>query len=545
METPLLKDIIIIFGLSVLILFVFHRIRLPAIVGFLFTGILVGPYGLGLIQAIKDVESLAEVGVVLLLFIVGIEFSLKKLIQIKRSILIGGSTQVLLTILLTSFFAIQLGINIKIAIFIGFLLSLSSTAIVLKYIQDKREIDTPHGRTTLAILIFQDIIFVPMMLIIPILSGTDENIFKSLLLLLAKGISIIFLMYVCIKWLIPKVLHYIILTRSRELFIFSVLSICFAMSWFTHILGLSFALGGFLAGLIISETEYGHHAISNVLSFRDILTSLFFISVGMLFDINFLLNEPLIIISLTASIVIIKSIVSIIASATIGYPLRTNVLVGLSISQIGEFSFVLIASGVQHKLISHGGNIYNYILSITILTMTITPFIMKLSLPLSKAVLRLGLPKKLLHGWYTTKHEELKAESLRDHLVIIGFAVNGKNLAKAAKLAKIPYVIIEMNPETVKKERAKGEPIYFGDASYELILEQVNCEMAKVVVVAISDFEATERIITTIRKLYPDIYIIARTHFFQDMLALYKLGADDVIPQEYETSVEIFARVMV
>ncbi len=544
METPLLKDIIIIFGLSIVVLFLFHRIWVPAIVGFLVTGILVGPHGLGLIHAVHEVKGLAEVGVVLLLFIIGIEFSLKKFLQIKKLILIGGSIQVIATVLIITFIAMQFGVSFEKGIFIGFLISLSSTAIVFKIIQDKSEIDSPHGKIILGILIFQDIVFVPMILVTPFLAGLEQNIWESVLFLLAKGVGIILLVIVGTKWVIPKLLYHIVKTRSRELFMLSVFVICFAISWFTNMLGLSFALGGFLAGLIISETEYNHQVISNILPFRDIFTSFFFISIGMLLNIGFLVKEPAMILLLTLSALTIKAIISFAASQTLGFPLQINVLVGLAVCQVGEFSFVLFETGLEYKLFSTNDSIYHYILSVTILTMTITPFITKLAPSLSKLLLRLPLPRKVVHGWHSPSKEEEKAESLKDHLIIIGFGVNGRNLARAAKVAKIPYVIIDMNPETVKNERLKGEPIFFGDASYEAILEHVSCRNAKVVVVAISDPVATKRMIETIRRLNQKAHIIARTRFLHEMLPLYSLGADDVIPQEYETSVEIFARVM-
>ncbi|HEO64686.1 MAG TPA: potassium transporter KefB, partial [Spirochaetes bacterium] len=406
------------------------------------------------------------------------------------------------------------------------------------------EIDSPHGKIILGILIFQDIVFVPMILVTPFLSGLEQNIWGSILLLFAKGVGVILFVIIGTKWVIPKLLYHIVKTRSRELFMLSVFVICFAIAWFTNLLGLSFALGGFLAGLIISETEYNHQVISNILPFRDIFTSFFFISIGMLLDVGFLVKEPAMILLLTFSVLVIKSIISFFASQTMGFPLSVNVLVGLAVCQVGEFSFVLFETGLKYKLFSTDDDIYHYILSVTILTMTITPFITNLAPGVSKLLLRLPLPKKVVHGWLSPSKEEEKAESLKDHLIIIGFGVNGRNLARAAKVANIPYVIIDMNPETVKKEGLKGEPIFFGDASYDSILEHVNCSSAKVVVVAISDSVASKRMIETIRRLNPKAHIIVRTRFLHEMLPLYNLGADDVIPQEYETSVEIFARVM-
>ena len=261
MEIPLLNDIVVIFGLAIAVLFICHRLRVPAVVGFLLTGIFVGPYGLGLINALHEVEILAEIGVVLLLFTIGIEFSFKRMLEIKKSILMGGSIQVLLTLLVTFLIARQLGQPIGESVFIGFLISLSSTAIVLKLIQERAEVDSPHGRTTLGILIFQDIIIVPMILVTPLLTGATGNLGESILVLIAKGIGIIGLVFASAKWIIPQVLYQIARTRSQELFILSIVVICLAVAWLTSSAGLSLALGAFLAGLIISESEYSHQAL--------------------------------------------------------------------------------------------------------------------------------------------------------------------------------------------------------------------------------------------------------------------------------------------
>ena len=289
---PLLSDIVIIFGLSIMVLFVFNRLRIPAIVGFLLTGVLAGPYGLGLIKAIHEVEVLAEIGVVLLLFTIGMEFSLKALLRIRKSILLGGSLQVLLTILVTFVLAsLQVGRTFGESLFIGFLVCLSSTAIVLKLLQEKAEMDSPHGQTSLAILIFQDLIVIPMMLFTPLLAGMGGEIGQSLLILFAKGAGVIVLVILSAKWIVPQLLYQIAQTRSREVFLLTVVVLCFAIAWLTSSVGLSLALGAFLAGLIISESEYSYQALGNILPFRDVFTSFFYVSVGMLLDVGFVVEN--------------------------------------------------------------------------------------------------------------------------------------------------------------------------------------------------------------------------------------------------------------
>jgi len=540
MEIPLLNDIVIIFVLSIAILFICHQLRVPAIVGFLLAGILAGPYGLGLVKAVHEVELLAEVGVVLLLFTIGIELSLEKLLQIKKSVLMGGSIQVLLTFLVTFVIAMQLGQPVGNSIFIGFLISLSSTAIVLKLIQERAEVDSPHGRTALGILIFQDIIIVPMILITPLLAGAPGGAGESVLILIAKGIGIIGLVIVSAKWIVPQVLYQIARTRSRELFILSIVVICLAVAWITSSAGLSLALGAFLAGLIISESEYSHQALGSILPFRDVFTSFFFVSIGMLLDVGFLFRQPGTIVLIALGILVIKSIIACFATVLLGFPFRTSILVGLALSQVGEFSFILSKTGVEHGLLT--GNIYQMFLAFSVLSMAATPFIITLAPRLADIILRLPLPKRLISGFYPVP--EIKIKSKKDHLIIIGFGVNGRNVARAARLSGIPYVVIEMNPETVKSEQAKGEPIYYGDSTQEVVLQRANIKDARIVVTAINDPAATRRITEIIRRLNQKVHLIVRTRYFQEMKPLYELGANEVIPEEFETSMEIFTRVL-
>jgi monovalent cation:H+ antiporter-2, CPA2 family len=540
MEIPLLNDIVIIFGLAITVLFICHRLRVPAVVGYLLTGIFVGPYGFGLVKAVHEVEILAEIGIVLLLFTIGIEFSLKKLLQIRKSVLMGGSLQVFLTFLAALFIARRFGQAFGEAVFIGFLVALSSTAIVLKIIQERAEVDSPHGRTTLGILIFQDIIIVPMILVTPLLAGATGNLGESVLVLIAKGVGIIGLVFVSAKWIVPQVLYQITRTRSQELFILSIVVICLAVAWTTSTAGLSLALGAFLAGLIISESEYSHQALGNILPFRDVFTSFFFVSIGMLLDVGFLFRQPGTIALIALGILVLKAIIACFATVLLGLPFRTSILVGLALSQVGEFSFILSRTGVEHGLLS--GNIYQMFLAFSILSMAATPFIIKLAPRAADIILRLPLPKRLISGFYPVK--EIKTKSKKDHLIIIGFGVNGRNLARAARLSGIPYAVIEMNPETVRNEQAKGEPIYFGDSTQEVVLQHANIKDARIVVTAINDPASTRRITEIIRRLNQKVYLIVRTRYLQEMKPLYDLGANEVIPEEFETSVEIFTRVL-
>ncbi|OGL43967.1 MAG: potassium transporter KefB [Candidatus Schekmanbacteria bacterium RBG_13_48_7] len=540
MEIPLLNDIVVIFGLSIVVLFICHRLRVPAVVGFLITGIFLGPYGLRLVKEIHHVEILAEVGIVMLLFTIGIEFSLKRLLQIRKSVLMGGSLQVLLTFFSTLFLAKQFGQAFNKAFFFGFLVALSSTAIVLKLIQERAEVDSPHGRTTLGILIFQDIIVVPMMLVTPLLAGAIGNLGESLLILLVKGIGIILLVMVSAKWIVPQLLYQIARTRNRELFLISVVVICLGVAWLTSRAGLSLALGAFLAGLIISESEYSHEALGNILPFRDVFTTFFFVSIGMMLDIRFLFQQPGLIVLIALSVLVLKAIIAGSVTILMGFPLRTGILVGVALGQIGEFSFILSRVGVEHGLLT--GNNYQMFLAVTIISMAVTPFMIALAPRIADTILRIPFPKRLISGFYPIPVQN--EVHRKDHLVIVGFGVNGRNVARAAGLAGIPNVIIEMNPETVRSEQAKDVSIYYGDATHETVLQHANIKEARIAVVAINDPAATRRITEIIRRLNPRVYLIVRTRYLQEMKPLYELGAAEVIPEEFETSIEIFTRIL-
>lgn len=543
MAIPILLDIVIILGLAVPVLFVCHQLRVPAIVGFLLTGILAGPHGLSLIRTPHEVEILAEVGVVLLLFTIGIEFSSSSLWHLKRSVLMGGTTQVLLSILVTVLVARHFGLGWHRSVFFGFLASLSSTAIVLKLFQEKAEIESPHGKTGLAILIFQDIVAVPMMLMIPLIAGVGGESGATLLVLLAKALGIVCVALVSARWIVPHLFYHVARTRSRELFLLTVIVLCFAIAVLTAGMGLSLALGAFLAGLILSESEYSHQALSNVLPFRDIFTSIFFISIGMLMNVRFFILQPVLILAIALGVMGMKTITAGLAAALLGFPLRTIILTGFALNQVGEFSFILSRAGLEFGLLSE--HTYGLFLAVSVLTMAATPFVTAAGPRLADRMARLPLPKRLKAGLYpVVKDKAAGKQGFKDHLIIIGYGVNGRNVARAAKEARIPYVIVEMNPMTVRIERANNEPIVYGDASQEAVLEHAGVERARVMVVGIPDPAATRMAIASARRLCPKLHIIARTRFLQELHPLRELGANEVIPEEFETSVEIFSRVL-
>jgi CPA2 family monovalent cation:H+ antiporter-2 len=317
------------------------------------------------------------------------------------------------------------------------------------------------------------------------------------------------------------------------------------VAWLTSSIGLSLALGAFLAGLIISESEFSFQALGSILPFRDVFTSIFFISIGMLFDVGYFFRNPAVILLLAAGVIILKTCIAAVVPGIMGFPLRTMVLVGLAIGQVGEFSFILLQSGLDMHLIDV--KLYHTFLGVSILTMVATPFIMGSGNSIARLVFKLPLPQRIKSGFSRNSlidGDGGGAEKRQDHLIIIGYGINGRNVARAAKVAGIPYFILEMNPETVQNEKAKGEPIFYGDATQPEVLRHMDIGTARVVVVAIPDPVATRRVIEVARNLNPLVHIIARTRFFEEMLPLVELGASEVVPEEFETSVEIFTRVL-
>ena len=540
MEMPLLGDIAVIFVLSVLVLFIFHKIKAPTIVGFLVTGVLAGPQGMGLIQAVDQVEVLSEIGVILLLFTIGLEVSLKDLMKIKKYVLVGGSLQVSLTILAVYAIMRFMEYPAGTSILLGFLVSLSSTAIVLRIIQSKDELYTPQGRTILGILIFQDIAIVPLMLAAPLLPGAIGDTTDSSLAIIARGLGLIVLVIISAKWIVPTTLYHIARIGDRELFLLSLVGICFAVAWITSLAGLSLGLGAFLAGLTISESQYSHQAFGSVLPLRDAFTSFFFVSIGMLLDVNFLMQNPQYILLLASGVMLLKALIAGTVIAFLGLPLRITILVGLALSQIGEFSFVLSKVGLEYALLSK--DIYQIFLDVAVLTMAATSFIISISIKVADAATR--LPRSRKWSNHSLPPETPNIEIMKDHIIIVGYGVNGRNVARSAKNEGIPYVVIDIDPDIVDLDQRIGEPISYGDATQDYVLKNAGIANARVMVIAISDRSATRRITDLARRMNRDMYIIARTRYIHEIKILQNLGANEVIPEEYETSLEIFSRVL-
>ena len=539
-----LANLLLIFTASIAVVFVFHQFRLPSIAGFLVAGALIGPHGLNLISDIGTVQVLAEIGIVLLLFTIGIEFSMAQLLSMRRLMFLAAPIQIGGVLLIAWLGAMLIGLSWRQGLFWGFLFSLSSTAIVLKTLAERGDIDSIHGRSTIGILICQDLAVVPMMLLMPILAGQSEGGGLSILLTLGESVLVVLLVIAASWYLIPKLLGYIVRSRSRELFLLTIIVSCLGIAWLTSLGGLSLALGAFIAGLVISESEYSHQAIAEVLPFRDSFNSLFFVSVGILMDWRVLLSHPLPVVGLLVTVLLVKFFAGTGAVLLAEVPPRSAVMVGIALAQVGEFSFLLAQQGQESGFFR--GDPYQVFLAVSVLSMIVTPFLMQWSPHLARRTeawqrLRHWLPSR------TTAHvQQIEGKQIRKkgHVIIAGYGLNGRNLARVLGETEIPYLVLDLDGNTVSREAKHGLPVYYGDGTNPNVLRHMRVEDAKVLVVAISDPFTTRRAVQVAKGLNPNLHVVVRTRYLRELEELHQLGADDVVPEEFETSIEIFSLVL-
>jgi CPA2 family monovalent cation:H+ antiporter-2 len=540
MDFTILKDIVIIFALSTFVNLVFSRIRIPTIIGYLLTGIIAGPYALALIQSIHEIELMAEIGIILLLFSIGMEFSLNHLLKIRRIVFLGGFLQLITTAVITMLIARFYDLTWNSALFIGFITALSSTAVVLKLLQERSELTSNYGRTVLGILIFQDVILVPLLLFVPIMGGDAVNMPVEILVLILKAFIIIGLVYIGNKWLMPKILHAIALRRNQELFLMSILLICLSVALLTSELGMSLAFGAFLAGLMISESEYSHNVFGNIIPFKDTFTSFFFVSIGMLLDLDFVMENYLLIIATVALVIILKMIIGSFCAFILGHTLKGTILVGIAISQVGEFSFILAELGTEYDLISPF--YFQLFLATAIITMAISPFIIQVASPVADLILKLPVPKFLVEGLFPLK--QIEVPNLSNHLVLIGKDSRALKLSLMANYMELPYVSIVFDPALARERQKKGETVIYGDAINIPILEKAHVDHAKIVIISIGDLMIAMAVTEKVRLLNKHAIILVRTRHVHDIEELYKAGADQVIPEEFETAINLFERIL-
>ena len=540
MELNILKDILIIFALSTLVNYLFTRVKIPTIIGYLLTGIVAGPHLTGIVHSDTNIELLAEIGVVLLLFTIGLEFSLKHLIKIRRIVFFGGFLQVAITAFVVMLLARGYDLNFPAALFVGFLTALSSTAVVLKVLQERSEVTSNYGRTVLGVLIFQDLLLVPLLLFTPLMGGEVNHLGQDFLMLGIKSVLIIVMVFVGHKWLMPYVLHAIAMTKNQELFFMSILLICLAVAFLTHELGMSLAFGAFLAGLMISESEYSHNAFGHIVPFKDTFTSFFFVSIGMLLDIGFVLDNMGIVLITVFFVILLKLIVGGFTGFVLGHTFRGQVMVGFALAQVGEFSFILAKLGQDYQILSD--YFYQLFLSVAIVTMSVTPFMIIGARPLANWFLKLPIPQFMIDGLFPLK--EIEVPELKSHMVLIGKDSRSVNLSVMARHIRMPYVSVVFDPAIVKKRQEAGEMVVYGDAMNEPILKKAHVDTAEVVVVSVGDLMSSMAIVEKVRIMNNHAAILVRTRHVEDVEELYRLGATQVIPEEFETAIEIFERVL-
>lgn len=540
MELGVLRDIVIIFALSTAVNFIFTRIKVPAIIGYLITGVIAGPNLLGLISSPGNVEVMAEIGVILLMFTIGLEFSLNHLLKIRKSVFVGGFLQLILTAGVTLLVARVYNMEWKESVFVGFLTALSSTAVVLKLLQERSELTTHYGRTIVGILIFQDIILIPMLLFTPLLGHGGAQIGSELLTLVLKTTGIIVFIYIGNRWLMPGLLHIIAMTRSQELFLMSILLICLAVAMLTHELGMSLAFGAFLAGLMISDSEYSHNAFGNLIPFKDVFTSFFFVSIGMLLDLGFVAEHPWLVITTVLLVIFIKATIAGFTAFLLGHTFFGTVVVGLTLSQVGEFSFILAGLGLGNEIISPYH--YQLFLAVAVTSMALSPMLIQGSKPLANAILKLNLPKFLVDGLFPLPQTEIP--EIRNHIVLIGKDSRAINLAAMIKEMKMPFTSVIFDPERARVQMDKGDLAVFGNATDEPVLRKAYVHTAELVIVSVGYLITAMAIVEKVRSLNKHAFIIVRTRHVTDIEELYRLGANQVVPEEFETAIDFFERIL-
>ncbi|MDA3928844.1 MAG: cation:proton antiporter [Prolixibacteraceae bacterium] len=541
MELTVLKDIVIIFALSTIVNLIFTKIKIPTVVGYLITGIIAGPYVLSLIKGLHEIELMAEIGVILLLFTIGMEFSLKHLVKIRRIVFLGGFIQVFITAFIFYTLAFFFDLNWKEGLFIGFLAALSSSALVLKLLQERSELTSNYGRTVLGILIFQDLLLVPLLLFTNILGDNSVDIGNEIVLIGLKTIFIIGVVYVGNKWVLPKLLQVIAMTKNQELFMMSIFLICLAIALLTSKLGMSLAFGAFLAGLMISESEYIHNAFGSLITFKDTFTSFFFVSIGMLLDVSYLINNYQLVLASVLIVLVLKTIIAGGTGFILGHTFRGTVVVGLALSQVGEFSFILAKIGFSNGILSN--SYYQLFLSVAVITMALTPFLMNLSLPIANTLLKLPLPNFLVNGLFPLK--EVAIANLKNHIVIIGKDTCALKLSYMAKYNKMPHVSIIFDPIIAKERIEKGETVVYGDAVNEPILMKAHVDSAEIIVISVGNIIPAMAIIEKVRNINKTGYILVRAKHSENVEQLYKLGVDQVFPEKLEIAIDLFKRILI
>jgi CPA2 family monovalent cation:H+ antiporter-2 len=545
-QVPVLDELAIVTALAVAVTVILSKLKLPTVAGLLAAGALLGPFGLGLVTSVHAIEVLAEVGVVLLLFSIGLEFSLARLRNIFRQVALGGALQVGLTVAVTTLVAVLCGLSASAGVFYGFVFALSSTAIVLRALTDRRELDAPHGRFIVGTLIFQDLCVVPMVLIVPLLAPgvSGESAAADISAALVKAALVVVGIVAISRFVVPKVLGWVDASRSREVFLLAILALCIGTAWLTSMVGLSLALGAFLGGMVVADTEYSHRAMGDILPLRDAFVSIFFVSLGMLFDASLVLSSPLLVAGLLAGFLLAKGLLATLAAMAMRFPSRVAWLAGVGLAQFGEFGFVLARLGQSHGVV--GDRELAPLLAAGIASMFLTPLLVRAA-PHITAGERLLAPLERLigaRGIDEVDDTDREHRSIKDHVVIIGFGLAGRFAAEALAGLQTRFVVLELNADSVRRAKALGLPVYYGDATSEEALGHAHLADARLLVLLMNDPQAAQRVVDTARRVAPHVPVLMRTRYFLEREGLLKMGARDVVAEEVEGAVEVIARML-
>ncbi|MBL7181264.1 MAG: cation:proton antiporter [Desulfobacterales bacterium] len=522
-------DIVIIVMAALLGGLIAQRLKQPLLLGYILAGVVVGPYTGGVtVSGIHEIEMLAEIGIALLLFALGLEFSFSDLKPVRNIALIGTPIQMLLTTAYGFAFGRWFGWERVPSLWFGALISLSSTMVILKTLENQGRIGTLSSRVMIGMLIVQDLAVVPLMIILPQFNNPKAGL-PLLGLAALKAVLFIVLMIFIGTRIIPRIMKYVANWNSRELFLLATTAMGLGVGYGTYLFGLSFAFGAFVAGMLISESDYGYQALSDIIPLRDIFSLLFFTSIGMLIDPKFLISNLEAVLLLVVIVIVGKGLIFGILSKVFGYGNVVPLALGLGLSQVGEFSFVLARVGISTNSISM--DFYTLILTATIITMFLTPFLSGLTAPLYAIRNRWLKP-------YQLQTVILPQDGLRNHLVIAGGGRVGKYIADVLHRLGMSFVILEIDYRRVEQIKSLGFPVIYGDASQPIILEAAEIDSAKLLLITTPVTIVSQAIVSKVKKLNPNLRIVARSEAIEQMKALHDLGVYHVVQPEFEAGLE-------
>ncbi|KZN65188.1 potassium transporter [Pseudoalteromonas luteoviolacea CPMOR-1] len=528
-------DVVALLLCAVILVWSFKRVGLPPILAYLLTGLVAAGYGL--MDNSHEIHLIAEVGIVFLLFSLGLEFSIPKLMAM-RSVVFGlGSTQVLLSILIGTFLVSLFGFGWSESLIIACIVSLSSTAVVVKIMKESGMLNLRKGQLSIGVLLFQDIAVVPMLIVFPLMASTDNQfLVGALVLALAKGAFVCLLLWAIGKWILPKVFNEVALARTDELFVLTTLVVALCAGALTYAFGLSMALGAFLAGMMLGESQYRHQLEAEIRPFRDILMGLFFVTVGMQLDVAYVISAFGYIVAAMAVLLLVKVTIVYFSAQMMGERKRDALASGIMLWQMGEFGFVLVALAGQHHLLTP--DTASFLIALGVLSMAFTPYLMSETDRLLKLFKLDGEHKS------DFTYAGFKDDTVKDHVVIFGYARVGQTIARFLKPEAIPYVAIERNPIIVQEAQTAGEPVIFGHAGQKAILKSACVNKARLVIVTMDDFEQSQIVIDALKHYAPEVKILVRMQDDTHLEDLKQLGVTEVVPESLEASLMLVSHVL-